>query len=178
MVDTNRGFAVLALLSARWLLALGCPLSLSQSKEPMAVPTRPRHGLGDLGETAIGLAVPGETLTEDHHALQLPLPLANQERAGFQSDPFPRLRIAPVERSASAPFAFALKHVPRRLIDVAEGGCLEAVAQHPQEQPSRQMGRCLAAQVIAPLPMQTLDAEAFKIGQDPRQGGVERRQGI
>jgi hypothetical protein len=118
----------------------------------MAVPTRSRHRLGDLGEAAKGLAVPSEALIEDHHALQLPPPFANQKRADFKWDPFPCLRIAPVEGSASAGFAFALNRPPRRLIDVAEDGCLEPVAQHPQEQPSRQVDRRLAPQVIAPLP--------------------------
>src|SRR5271156_5441066 len=113
MVDRERALAVRALFLARQPSALGRRLPLSKSKEPMAVPTRPRHRLGDLGERAIGLAVPGEALFEDHHAREIPLPFANQERASFQSRPFPRLRIASLERSASAIVALALNDSPR-----------------------------------------------------------------
>src|SRR5271154_276765 len=112
MVDADRGFAIPSPRFASRPLTLRCLLPLSKSKEPMAVPTRPRHGLGDLGETAIGLALPGEALIEDHHPLQLPPPFANQERADSECDPFRSLGVAPVERSASASLALALNHPP------------------------------------------------------------------
>jgi hypothetical protein len=88
-----------------WPLAAAFPCRSPKNRWPFQLVSV--IALAILGEGAISLAVPGEAFFMDHHALGIPLPFANQERADFQSDPLPRLRIASVERSASAIVAFA-----------------------------------------------------------------------
>ena len=68
----------------------------------MAVPVRSGHRLGDLGQAAEGLAIPGEAFLEDHDPLELAIPLSHQQRAGLQADAVSGLRRAPVEGNGDA----------------------------------------------------------------------------
>jgi hypothetical protein len=147
---------------------------LAQPKEPMAVPVRARHRFGDLRQAAKVLAVPGETFFQDHDALELALPLTHQQRAGPQGYPIGGLSIAPIEGSRVTPLPDGLisQQSPHRLTEISESGDLQAVTQQLQEQPSRQMRRRFAAEVIAPLSAKAFELETFEAGKDYRQRNV------
>ena len=59
----------------------------SQAEEAMAAPACACHRLGDLRQAAIGLAIPGEALIEDHHTLEPAIPLSGEESPGLQLGP-------------------------------------------------------------------------------------------
>jgi hypothetical protein len=61
----------------------------------MTVPVGSGHRLGDLGQAAKGLAVPGEAVLEDHDPLELAVPLSRQQRPGLQADAVSSLRVCP-----------------------------------------------------------------------------------
>src|SRR5476649_2313695 len=91
-----RTFAALALKR----LGAGLrPLRLAQPEEPVAVPARAGHRLGDLRQAAEVLAVPGKTFFQDHDALELAPPFAHQQRSWPQGDPIAGLGIASIEGS-------------------------------------------------------------------------------
>ena len=74
----------------------------SQAEEAMAVPARACHRLGDLRQAAVGLAVRGDALIEDHHTLDPALPLPGEQSPGLQPGPFPRYRNPRFERMIRA----------------------------------------------------------------------------
>ncbi len=76
--------------------------SLPKPEEAMAVPVGPRHRLGDLGQAAESLAIPGEALLQDHDPLEPALPFTNEQRASLQCDALPSLWGAPVEGDTGA----------------------------------------------------------------------------
>jgi hypothetical protein len=51
-----------------------------------------------LRQAAVGLAVPGDALVEDHHTLEPAIPFASEESPGLQLGPFPRCRNPRFER--------------------------------------------------------------------------------
>jgi hypothetical protein len=77
-------------------------LSLAKPEKAVAVPVRSRHRFGDLGQTAEGLAVPGEAILEDHDPLELAVPFSHQHCAGLQTDAVSLLRRATIEGSGGA----------------------------------------------------------------------------
>ena len=64
----------------------------------MAVPACAGHRLGDLRQAAVGLAVPGDALVEDHHTLEPAIPFAGEQSPGLQLGPIPRRRNPRFER--------------------------------------------------------------------------------
>ena len=144
----------------------------------MAVPVGPGHRFGDLGQAAEGLAVPGEALFQDHDPLELALPFTHEQRADLQTDPFSRLRRAPVERSADAILLPRAKDPSDRFVETAERVRLEPTGQHPYQKPAWKMGRRFAAQVGAPLTAQPIEIKALKIGNDRQNGGIERQRSV
>jgi hypothetical protein len=164
-----------AALAAQRLSASVCSLRLAQPEEPMAVPVGAGHRFGDLGQAAEALAVPGKAFFQDHDALELALPFAHQQRAGLQGDPFAGVGVTTIERkgiSSSLAIRLFSKEPPHRLNEIAESGDLQAVTQQLQEQPSRQMRRRFAAEVIAPLSANAFELETFEAGKDYRQRSV------
>src|SRR5271165_6435204 len=115
----SRGGAPLA-LSAVSCLTRSIGLSLPEPKEAMAVPVGPRHRLGDLGQAAEGLAIPGEALLEDHDPLEPTLPFTDKQRARLQSDALSRLRGAPVKGNAAAFVLLGAKDPSDRFVEIAE----------------------------------------------------------
>ena len=97
----------------------------------MTVPVRPGHRFGDLRKTAIGRAIPRETLVEDHHPLQPAVPLANEQRADFEADPIARRWPSHLEQAATRgpnAFAFRLAKMPqRRLVEIAKRRGLQSI---------------------------------------------------
>ena len=77
-------------------------LSLPKPEEAMTVPIRSGHRLGDLGQAAEGLAIPGDAFLEDHDLLEIALPFAHEQRAGLQTQALARLGLAAIEWSADA----------------------------------------------------------------------------
>ena len=135
----------------------------SQAEEAMAVPGCAGHRLGDLRQAGIGLAIPGEAFLQNHHAFELPVPLADEQRPRSEAGPIPRCRQPRFERTRVCrfgPLASRLaKNAQRLLIETAERGGLKAIGQDPQEQPPGQMGGRGPAQVIAPLQTKPVRAE-------------------
>jgi hypothetical protein len=141
----------------------------------MAVPAGPGHRLGDLGQAAERLAIPGEALFQDHDPLELAVPFSHQQSADLQADAVARLRRAAVERSADAIVFSKAKDPSDRLVETAECVRLEPIGQPPHQQPAWKMGRRFAAQVGAPLTAQPIEIEALKVGNDRQNRGVERQ---
>jgi hypothetical protein len=96
----------------------------------MAVSNSSPSSPGDLEERAISLTVPGEALFDDHHALEIPLPFANQERADFQSEAIPRGR--PTAQSASTDLG--LQAAKFRFPNARTDGFPDSVQVRPIEQ--------------------------------------------
>ena len=94
--------------------------SLAKAEEAVAVPVGPGHRFGDLGQAAESLAVPGEALFQDHDPLELALPFTHEQRADLQTDPFSRLRRAPIERSADAILFPRANDPSDRFVETAE----------------------------------------------------------
>ena len=136
----------------------------------MAVPGGPGHRFGDLGQAAEGLAIPSEALFQDHDPLELALPFTHEQRADLQTDPFSRLRRAPVERSADAILFPRAKDPSDRFVETAEGVRLEPTGQHPYQKPAWKMGRRFATQVGAPLTAQPIEIKA------PRLATIDRTE--
>jgi hypothetical protein len=132
-------------------------LSLPKPEEAVTVPVRSGHRLGDLGQTAEGLAIPGEALLQDHEPLEPAIPLLRQQRAGLQADAVSRLRRAPVEGNDGISLLVGAKHPPKQLVEIAEGMGLQSIGQRSHQQPPREMGRRLAAQTGAPLAAQPIE---------------------
>ena len=107
----------------------------------MTVPVRSGHRLGDLGQAAEGLAVPGEAFLEDHDPLELAVPLSHQQRAGLQADAVSGLRRPPVEGNGGILILVGAKHPLNRLVETAEGVGLQSIGQHSHQQPAREMER-------------------------------------
>src|SRR5271154_2216724 len=120
----------------------------------MTVPIRSRHRLGDLGQAAEGLAIPGEASLEDHYPLELAIPFSYYHCAGLQADAVSRLRRAPVEGHGRTPLLVEVKHPLNRLVETAERIGLQSIGQHSHQQPALEMDRRLAAQMGAPLAAQ------------------------
>src|SRR5271157_4734450 len=55
----------------------GC--SIAQAEEPWTIPARAGYREGDLGQTAVGGAVPGKSVSKHHDPLKLTIPLACQD---------------------------------------------------------------------------------------------------
>ena len=105
--------------------------SLPKPEEAMAVPVGPRHRLGDLGQAAESLAIPGEALLQDHDPLELAPPFTNQQRAGLQCDALPSLWGALVEGDPGAIVLLGAKVPPDRFVEIAESVRLELIGEHP-----------------------------------------------
>ena len=144
----------------------------------MAVPVRARHRLGDLREAAIGLAVPGETLVQDHHSFELAVPFAGEQRPGSKLGPFTGRRDPSGERSIARRSKRLALRLPddaqRLLVEAAKRGGLDAIRQDPQEQPPRQMGGRGPAQVVAPLQAKAIQLEIDEAADHV----IERRNAI
>ena len=166
------------LLSALPFFARRSRLSLAKPEEAMTVPVRSGHRLGDLGQAAEGLAIPDETLLQDHDPLEPALPFSHQQGAGLQTDALSRLRRPPVERSGGIIVLLGAKHPLDRFVETAKGVRLEPIGQHPHQQPAREMGGRLAAQMGAPLAAQPIEIVALEIGHDRRALSVERRRSV
>src|SRR5271165_1876976 len=100
----------------RWPRPFGGPsltrsvdFSLPKPEEAMAVPVGPRHRLGDLGQAAESLAIPGEALLQDHDPLEPALPFTNEQRAGLQCDALPSQPRPPDSGAFLSPAASALR---------------------------------------------------------------------
>ena len=132
-------------------LVRGNSLAPPKAEEAMTVPVRSGHRLGDLGQVAEGLAIPGEAVVQDHDPLELAIPLSHQQRAGLQAEAVSGLRRPTVEGSGALVLPIGAKHPLNRPVDTAEGFGLQAIGQHPYQQPALEMGRRLAAQMNAPL---------------------------
>ena len=111
-------------------------LSPPKPEEAMAVPVRSCHRLGDLGQAAEGLAIPDETLLQEHDPLEPPLPFSHEQRAGLQTHALSRLRRPPLERSGGVVVLLRAKNPLDRLVDPAKSVRLEPVGQHPHQQPA------------------------------------------
>src|SRR5271166_2417359 len=105
--------------------------SLPKPEEAVAVPVGPGHRLGDLGQAAESLAIPGEALLQDHDPLKPALPFTNEQRAGLQCDALPSFRGAPVEGDAGAIILLGAKVPPDRFVETAESVRLESIGEHP-----------------------------------------------
>ena len=90
-------------------------LSLPKAEESMTVPVRSGHRLGDLGQAAEGLAIPGEARLENHDPFELAVPFSRQQRAGLEDDAIPGHGRPPVEGSGGILIP-ATANVNRRLI--------------------------------------------------------------
>jgi hypothetical protein len=132
-------------------------LALPKAEEAMTVPVGSGHRLGDLGEAAKGLAIPGEALFEDHDPLELAIPLAHQQSACLQANAVSGLGGPTVERSGAILFLARTKHPLDRLVETAEGVGLKPIGQHSHQQPVRQMSGRLAAQMGAPVAAQPIE---------------------
>ena len=111
----------------------------------MLVPSGPGHRLGDLGQAAEGLAIPGEAFLEDHDPLEPSIPLSHQQRASLQANAVSRLRRAAVEGSGNIIVLSGAKDPPDRFVETAERIGLHAIGQHSHQQPALEMGRRFAA---------------------------------
>src|SRR5271165_5513510 len=101
--------------------------SLPKPEEVMAVPGGPGHRLGDLGQAAEGLAIPGEAFLQDHNPLEPALPFTHEQRAGLQTHALARLRPAAVERSADA-IVFPRANDPSdRFVEIAKSVRLQSI---------------------------------------------------
>ena len=107
----------------------------------MTVPVGSGHRLGDLGQAAEGLAIPGEAFLEDHDPLELALPLSHQQRPGLQANAVSGLRRPPVEGSGAILFLVRTKHPLNRLVETTEGVGLKSIGQHSHQQPAREDGQ-------------------------------------
>jgi putative transposase len=96
----------------------------------MAVPVGPSHCLGDLGQAAEGLAIPGEAFLQDHDSLELPFPFAHEQRAGLQTQALGRLGRAAVERSANAILFPRAKDPSDPFVEIAQSVGLQSIGQH------------------------------------------------
>ena len=110
---------------------------------------RPR----DLGEAAVGLAVPGEAFLQRHDAVETAIPFANQDGAGFdpsQSRPWPAL---PARLSAAArpPSAEALERPTDGVGEIAESIRLQAIGENARQERLRQMDGSAPAKDVSPL---------------------------
>src|SRR5208337_639564 len=144
-------------------VARSVDFSLPKPEEAMAVPVGPRHRLGDLGQAAESLAIPGEALLQDHDPLEPALPFTDEQRAGLQCDALPSLWGAPVEGDAGAVVLLGAKVPPDRFVEIAESVGLESIGEHPHQEPAREMGRRFAAQMGAPLTAQSIETAALEI---------------
>src|SRR5208282_473945 len=115
------------LLSVHPFLADRSRLSLAKPEEAMAVPVRSRHRLSDLGQAAEGMAVPDETLLQDHDPLEPPLPFSHEQGAGLQTDALSRLRRPRVERRDGIIVLLGAKHPLDRFFETAESVRLEPI---------------------------------------------------
>ena len=145
---------------------IGAGFPLAKPEEAMTVPVRSGHRLGDLGQAAKGLAIPGETLPQDHDSLEPPLPFSHEQGAGLQTDALSRLRRAPAERSGGIIVLLGAKNPLDRFFETAKSVRLEPIGQHPHQQPAWEMVGRLAAQMSAPMAAQSIEIMALEIGQD------------
>jgi hypothetical protein len=99
----------------------------------MAVPVGSGHRLGDLGQTAEGLAVPGEALLEDHDPLEPAIPFSHEEATGLQADAVPCLGRATLETSGRVASLRGSKDPSDRFVETAGGVRLESIGQHPHQ---------------------------------------------
>src|SRR5271157_521362 len=118
----------------------GC--SIAQAEEPWTIPACAGYREGDLGQTAVGGAVPGKSVSKHHDPLKLTIPLTCQQGAGPQFgpgsmevtdklvDPVQRLRPDPIEQT------------PTVGIEVAEPVGLQPVGQNTKQQVAGKMRRC------------------------------------
>src|SRR5271165_4382343 len=90
-----------------------------------------RHRLGDLGQAAESLAIPGEAFLQDHDPLEPALPFTNEQCPGLQCDALPSLWGAPVEGDAGAIVLLGSKVPPDRFVEIAESVRLESIGEHP-----------------------------------------------
>src|ERR1700677_3658941 len=111
-------------------------LSLVKPEEAMAVPIRPGHRLGGLGQAAEGLAIPNEALFQDHDPLEPAVPFAHEQRAGLQTQALARPRSATVERSAGTILFPRTKDSSDRFVEIAERVALEPVGQYFDQEPA------------------------------------------
>jgi hypothetical protein len=124
----------------------------------------PGHLFGDLEQAAEGLAIPGEAFLQHHDPLEPAVPFTHEQRAGLQSDALPRLRRAAVEGNGDVLLLPGAKDPSDRFVETAERIGLQSIGQPSHQQPTREMGRRLAAQVGAPLTAQPIEVKALKIG--------------
>src|SRR5271165_495800 len=82
----------------------------------VAIKSTAHRRLGDLGQAAESLAIPGEALLQDHDPLEPALPFTNEQRAGLQCDALPSLWGATVEGDAGAIVLLGAKVPPDRFV--------------------------------------------------------------
>jgi len=99
---------------------------LAESEEAMTVPVRSGHRLGDLGQAAIGQAVPGKALLEDHDPFEFAFPLTDKERAGLEVNAVSALRRPSVEGGGRILIPIGAEHPLNRPVETAEGAGLAA----------------------------------------------------
>src|ERR1700760_3129046 len=115
----------------------------AKAEETRAGPAGAGDGKGDLGQAAIGGAVPDKALMEDDDALGSAVPLPHQGGAGLKAVPavsgfgesvsLPITRCDPVEEALSV------------AVEIAKMFSLQAVGEHAIEKMSGQMVGGLAA---------------------------------
>jgi hypothetical protein len=103
------------------------------------------------------------------------MPFTHQQRSRPQGYPIAGLGIAPIEWGlVSTPLTprFFPQQSPYRPIEISEGRDLQAMAQHPHQQPPRQMRGRFPAEMVAPLSAEAFEFETFQPRKDRRQGSV------
>ena len=134
------------------------------------------HRPGDLRQAAIGLAIPGEALIEDHHTLEPAIPLTGEQSPAFSSVPSRVIAIHASKGCKSDQVQHADPSVgqdaQRLFVEPAEQRGLDAIGKDLHEQPTRQMGGRGPAQVVA------LQAKSVRVEFDQRCDRVVQRQGF
>ena len=133
------------------------------TEEAAAVPAGAGDGAGDLGQAAVGGAVPGEAVLERHDVADPASPLPHQDRAGpdgacVRDRQRDRLIAAGGIRSGDL-----LEVAPRGGIEITVGGRLQLVGEEPQQQMPGQVLGCRPAAQAVPARLQGLEVEISQL---------------
>src|SRR6266404_755055 len=111
---------------------------MTETKEARTVPPGASDGEGDLGEAAIGPAVPGKTVGHHHHPLRLLIPLPHQHCAGTK---LCSLLVKARETGRRYRPSFfrnrSVQHLLRLVIEIAKAISLDSIGDDRKQQMPR-----------------------------------------
>ena len=129
------------------------------AEEAPAVPAGAGDGAGDLGQAAVGGAVPGEAVLERHDVADPAGPLPHQDGAGPDGACVRDRQLDWLVAAGGVRSGDLIEVASRGGIEVAMDGRLQLVGQEPQQQMLGQVPGCRPAAQAVPAGLQGLEVE-------------------